>query len=291
MAQPVQRDRILSALSAGNVVTVGIQLFRGKSDDYMTTSLQAHLWFFLGLLGTVLTGGIGFALGQSLTRNFETSMFLAILFGLPMLGHSRARLVAAGGLLSRLIFNQLRDRKEPNSDLQKQVFQRKWTYLGAEIWHWILLSLCSLGLIVIVAIFLEFFARFLPNLLSPNSFFPEFANLSQTFLVLVTFVLLVLLFYLALALLFAYITARLWLFDVVVALEEQVNVFQAVQRSWQLTQRHGYRSMTVVLVGGGGYSTPSADRLFVLLCGALCLSVSLDYAAALLAGRKGRALL
>ena len=46
-----------------------------------------------------------------------------------------------------------------------------------------------------------------------------------------------------------YLTARLWFFDTVLALEGQVTPLQAVTRSWQLTQTQGWKVTTVMFVG------------------------------------------
>lgn len=240
---------IHSALTAGNVVTVAIQLFRAKSDEYITTSLQSYLWFFLTFLGAGCLGGVGYVLGQSLGVNIWPDLvLLAALCALPLLAYGRGRKTAMGGALSQLFFNKLVSRTETNAEIQQQLFPRTWTFLRAELLFWLVLVALYFGLALLLGVLLDVLslASWKPDITDfPINTEPSFSFL----LTLITFIILVLLLYLGMIIFFSYFVARLWLFDVVIALEE-VTAAQAIGRSWQLTRNQGWQSLSVVLICG-----------------------------------------
>ncbi|NJN39225.1 MAG: RDD family protein [Acaryochloridaceae cyanobacterium CSU_3_4] len=262
--RPTGVHRLLSALTAGNIVTVALQVFRGKSDDYITTSLQSYLWFFLCFLGACVLGGLGYLLGQSLGLTDKALVIFAGLFALPLLAYGRGRKTATGGILSRLIFNQLINRTESKENVQQQIFPRTWIYLRAELLFWLILIGLYLGFVFILGLFAGlFFSSFrqgdiLDFLIRENNFS------GSTVLTWIAIIALILLFYLGIILFFSYFVARLWLFDVIIALEE-VTAIQALRRSWQLTRTQGREALAVALISGSMLVPP------LILCGFLSI--------------------
>ena len=258
MAENSQRDarraayghRIISALTAGNIVTVALQIFREKSDDYLTTSLQSYLWLFLTFLGAGVLGGVGYVLGQSLGLEDWTNILIIVsIFALPLLAYGRARKTATGGVLSRLIFNKLVSHSETKAEIQNRIFSKTWVYLRAEIFFWLILSGLYFGFAFILGLILRVLFSSLRNFNFIEFFAQAEQDFSSIFLPLITVIVLVLLFYLGIIVFFSYFVARLWLFDVVIALEN-VTAVQSIRRSWQLTQNQGRESLLVVLICG-----------------------------------------
>lgn len=255
MAEHLQYDAritnshyLASALTAGNIITVAIQLFRRESDDYITTSLQSNLWFFLTILGASCLGGVGYVLGQSLGLHWTNIVLLAVVCSLPLLAYGRGRKIATGGVLSRIIFNQLISRSETKTEIQQRLFPKIWVYFRAELLFWLVLS----GIYVGFAFVLGLILRILFSSVRAQDIISVFINTEPNFsslLTLITIVGLLWLLYIGIILFFSYFVARLWLFDVVVALED-VTAIQAIARSWQLTHKQGWQSLAVVLICG-----------------------------------------
>lgn len=255
--------RIHSVLTAGNVVTVAIQLFREKSDDYITTSLQSYLWLFLTGLGASFCAGIGSVIGQTIGLSNWTELgILSLLFTLPLLAFGRGRKTAIGGVLSQLVFNKLVSRSETKEDIQKRLFPRIWTFFRGEVLFWLALA----GIYFVLAFILGLILRVFFSSIRDPDFFDFFTLSEQDFssvlLTLITVIVLFLLLYIGLFLFFSYFIARLWLFDVVIAFEN-VSAREAIRRSWQLTQRQGWQSLSVVIICGLLLIPPFSMSMFL----------------------------
>jgi uncharacterized RDD family membrane protein YckC len=266
--RPTVGHRLRSALTAGNIVTVALQVFRGKSDDYLTSSLQSYLWFFLCFLGACVLSGVGYLFGQTLGLTDVALLIFAGLFALPLLAYGRGRKTATGGLLVRLIFNQLINRTESKENLQQQIFRKTWTYLRAELLFWLILIGLYLGFVFILGLFAGlFFSSLRPGGLI--DFFIQEGDFSgSTVLTWIAIIALILLCYLGIILFFSYFVARLWLFDAVIALEE-VTAIQAIRRSWQLTRTQGRQALAVALITGSMLVPPLILSGFLSIFGFL----------------------
>lgn len=257
------RQRIHSALTSGNVVTVALQLFREKSDDYITTSLQSYLWLFLAGLGASVCGGIGVVIGQTLgMSNWINLIVFSLLFTLPLLAFGRGRKTAVGGVLSQLIFNRLVNRTESKEDIQRRIFPRTWRFFQAELLFWLVLIGLYFGFAFILGSILRVFFSSLIGSDIIDFFRVSEQDFSSVLLTVITVILLICLLYLSLFLFFSYFIARLWLFDVVIALED-VPATAAIQRSWQLTRKQGWQSLAVVAICGLLLIPPFSVSLFL----------------------------
>lgn len=256
-------QRIHSALTAGNVVTVALQLFRGKSDDYITISLQSYLWLFLTGLGASVCGGVGYVIGQIIgLSNWTDLVIFSLLFTLPLLAFGRGRKTAVGGILSQIIFNRLVSRNETKEEIQQRIFPQIWTFFRAEFLFWLALAGLYFGLAFILGLILRVFFSSLRDSDIIDFFTLPEQDFSSVLLTIITVIVLISLFYIGLFLFFSYFIARLWLFDVVIALED-VPAAQAIQRSWQLTQKQGWHSLSVVVICGLLLIPPLFTSLFL----------------------------
>ncbi len=256
-------QRIHSALTAGNVVTVALQLFREKSDDYITTSLQSYLWLFLTGLGASVCGGVGYVIGQIIGLSSWTDLVIfLLLFTLPLLAFGRGRKTAVGGILSQIIFNRLVSRNETKEEIQQRIFPKIWTFFRAEFLFWLALAGLYFGLAFILGLILRVFFSSLRDSDIIDFFTLPEQDFSSVLLTIITVIVLISLFYIGLFLFLSYFIARLWLFDVVIALED-VPAAQAIQRSWQLTQKQGWQSLSVVVICGLLLIPPLFTSLFL----------------------------
>ncbi len=246
MSEGSQLNQTRPTLSPGNIATVAAKLFHLDGGTYFVSSMLAHLWLFLGL-GTsfIVLGSIGIPQLLSSGRNFNDLIALGIgsLVMLPLAAFVWGRYLASGGYISRLVFNFLTHQKETQEESRKSVYSKVWSYFIAGFCIWLIFVAINGGIVGIM------------RMLGP-SLSPLLADLSLTifnydrgaFFILGLFLLAALLF-LTLCLFLSYIAARLWFFDTILAIEDQVGPLQSIHRSWQLTQDQGINVLSVLLVG------------------------------------------
>jgi hypothetical protein len=133
MSQKLIYYNPMRQLSIGNVVNVGIHLYRSRLRLYFRLALTAHLWLLIPVYGW-------------------------------------AKFFAISALISRLAFNDLIGESEPASSASRPIEQRMWSCFIAAIlvliptYLVILISIClfiilSLILLVLLGLFLYFIAR------------------------------------------------------------------------------------------------------------------------------------
>lgn len=247
MADSSSLNQTLPTLSAGNIVTVAAKLFSLKGGTYFVASLLAHLWLFLAF------GGLGLAIaiiaitfavtGSNDPSGIAAVIGLILLVALPLLAFVWGRLMAAGGYVTRLIFNHLTHVDETQEAARVQTYPRLWAYFWASIGYGLVLIL----LYVMIAAVLYGLWVVLSPFLEPLGDLIRTSD--QGFFIFLSLLLLAMLLGLALGLIVYYVMARLWYFDAVLAIEDQVGPLASLQRSWQLTRNQGINVMAVLFVG------------------------------------------
>jgi uncharacterized RDD family membrane protein YckC len=240
------------SLTMGNIVTIGFQVFRLNFNDHFVRSLLSHLWLWLAMVGAififaivlVISLSIGSTLGYSTTVAGIVGSIVATAFALPLVLFTGARMSAVSGLMTRMGFNTLRKRVEPNELYRQGILRRLWIYLWASVLYYIILLLVYGGLF---AIGVYFFVLLLPPW---QAFEAQITNsqLKATF-VLVS-VALGLIYGLGTMMVGYYIAARLWFFDAVLALEDGKSAPEALVRSWNLTRDKGWSIITIMFAAG-----------------------------------------
>ncbi len=237
-------DRSIPSLSMGNIVSVAAQISRIHWQKFFGKSLLAYLWLFLALGGAALAVGIASASAIAISGNDPPMTLTIVLVSglamLPIVGYAVARFIATGGLLSRLVFNILNNQEELPEVSRKRIYGRTWAYLWSTLWFFLVLLIiyCGIGLVAYVL-----WLSIVPLLSALGT---DFFRTDTGPLALVIGIVLVLFVFLGIGLLVYYLTARLWFFDTVLALEPQVTPLQALQRSWQLTEGQGWKVTTVM---------------------------------------------
>jgi uncharacterized RDD family membrane protein YckC len=238
---PLQMKASVPKLSLGNVVTVGLKIFQLNFNDHFVRSLLSHLWLWLALVGggilalIVIAAGFGVNVATGFSAFSPVVVFsigVGLLLFLPALLYTLARYTAVGGLMSRMGFNTLNHRVEPEELYRQIILQRLRPYLFALLLFYLVLGIIYGGCIGLIVLAYKLFEPVLTN-------WPIF-SLGLGFLVL--------LFIAGLGLIAYYFTARFWFFDMVLALDNQCSAWQALQRSWDITQRKGWAVTTVMFI-------------------------------------------
>jgi uncharacterized RDD family membrane protein YckC len=241
----------IPSLAPGNVVTVGMQLVRLHFNDYFIRSLLAHLWIALALvIGALVIGiasGLGYAI-ESLTRSQGLATYIGVGLGsaLALLGvlFISARFTASGGAMTRMGINTLRQRYEPGELYRQTIFRRIWGYFIAALIYSVLVLLTYAILSAMGIGFLLLIQAPWQNLINQISDERTKSGL------IIGATILGLLYVLLVGIAGYYVTARLWFFDAVLALETETSPIGALLRSWEVTRGRGWSVMTVMFTAG-----------------------------------------
>lgn len=244
MALRTSRGGPIQSLTVGNIVSVALEIYRLRWKEQFFISLLAHLWIILITFGAVLLIAIALGIG-AFSRDRTTLILLggfSFALALPALLFGLGRFLAAGGLLARQIFNLIREIDEPLEESRRKIYPRLWAYLLSATW----IGLFGLGVylgfgLLIFVLFIGLVPIF--NVLNAATL----AAPVTAALVISGFLLglgIILLFLLVIY----YVTARLFLADVVLALEENVTALESVRRSWKITRGNGWRTLSVLFI-------------------------------------------
>ncbi|AFY62256.1 RDD family protein [Synechococcus sp. PCC 6312] len=243
------QSRPARSLASGTIITIALQIYRQAGNRYFLISLIAHAWFFLIGLGLVvgglLLGVVGAVLIGSTQGNFGPVLGLLILLlglGLPLFGFGLARFTASGGLLSRLMFNVLRDSTEDEAEVRRSIYPRLWSYL------WTVLGTGLILLFIYLAWGAFGYLLYLGFWPLINSL--DWGNMSEAWrTALILIILLLVLGVILVAMVtVSYVAARLSLVDAILAIEPELTTIQAIQRSWRLTQGQAWHTLTVFFI-------------------------------------------
>ncbi|MGB7415959.1 MAG: RDD family protein [Thermosynechococcaceae cyanobacterium] len=246
MSEGSQLNQTLPTLSEGNIVTIAAKMFMARGGTYFVASLLAHLWMYLAVFGVIIVlaivGVITFFANNNNLPSVIGIVSVGLIFATPLIAFVWGRYLAAGGFVSRLIFNHLTHRDEPKETTREQTYPRVWAYFWSSICDGLFLAVIY-GAIAAVLYVLWISLFPLLTLLWATLNDPR-----QSAFVSISLLLSSLVGILIIGLIIYYFTARLWFFDTILAIEERVGPLEAVLRSWQLTRNQGFKVMTVLFI-------------------------------------------
>lgn len=195
-------------LNAGNVVTLGLQIYRSRLKLYFGLALAAHLWLIIPFYGW-------------------------------------AKYSAISALISRLAYGELLGETETVKSAQKQINQRLWSFLFTGFLVVLIVFVC--GIILLIGTLLLLLA-----VLQGISYWVVGYQLSRNqvlvtvlfFLVLLV-VLLIILGFIAVVI---WIYSRFFIAEMPLAMEDRMNSFRAIGRSWNLTKGSVFRIETILTI-------------------------------------------
>lgn len=205
-------------LSVGNVVSAGLRLYRDHLKSYFGVAFLATLWALLPFVALI---PIPFLLinGQP---NFAT-LLLLIPLGIVLFLYGMAKYTANSALISRLAFGQLVNKPETVREAHRLVDPKFWTFFRT----YLLILLLSFGAVIGFYLLIGVLALI-------GGFVGASLQQNITAIVIITLIGIVA-FAVCLSLLIRFFT-RFSLFEVPLAIEENINAVQTIGRSWNLTK-------------------------------------------------------
>ncbi|MCP2729538.1 hypothetical protein [Limnofasciculus baicalensis] len=198
----------LQPLTIGNVVNVGLKVYRANFKLYSQLALTAHLWLFVPIYGWAKFYGIA-------------------------------------ALISRLAFGNLISQPESINTAKTQTYRRMWSLLSLGILVFIMpliiaclwLILFSLTFGIIYAILTVILGINLPPLPKDGNVFGSWVSTAIFLPIAIAVYLSPLWHY-----------SRLFITDLTLVMEDNSNPFKAIKQSWELTKGLRMRLITIILI-------------------------------------------
>jgi hypothetical protein len=234
-------------LNVGNVVSASFRLYRDHFGVYFGISFRATLWI-LGAIVLALPIGLGaFALKDS-PGGAAAFLALAIPAWLVGLLYCTARYEAGMASITRLAFGELTEEPESPESALRFTQSRQWSFLGGSI---------LVGLIAMVATFGALLLLCIPIgiILAMSGVFGlsrggSSAGSSAMIIGVSIAVLLGLVLLLVWILGIYWLSARLYLSLVPLAIETNSTAMVSIQRGWSLTKNSAWRLVAILFIAG-----------------------------------------
>ena len=238
-----QYTRLKQPLSIGDVVSVSLAITRQRWPLFCGISLRAVAWLVIPVLGATFMAVI--------SSSMRRSPGLAVLAGVVWLVTSLycfGKYLANAGLISRLVFNDLTQTEESVKDAARVTRSLTWSYLGASLIYLLIAIVVSFGLGIIFS--LSFFVLLLMlgfivgTIGGTGALTSPMMGVGGVVMTGIT-----------LLLMLGYLTALVWILsrfffsDVPLSVESKLGSMGTIGRSWALSEKSGFRLMTITTVG------------------------------------------
>ncbi|MEQ9355839.1 hypothetical protein [Coleofasciculus chthonoplastes] len=236
MSQNPDPRQSMGPLSVGNVVSAGLVLYRSHLQMYLSVALIATLWlapaniiFFL--LSSAWSG---------IASPFLPSWLLFLIW-IPLMIFGLSKYLVNSALISRLAFGELISQPERMSDARGQLNARNWSFFRIAFQVGLLLVLVYIAL-AIVAVLVAVILRIIIDLVLGGLFANPFTRSIVATIIGGVIAVVILLGGLT------WFFARWLIAEVPLAVEEEVNGKQSIDRSWELSKNSAFRIQGVVLI-------------------------------------------
>ena len=226
---PASSPRI-DPLSVGNVVSAGLRLYRDHFKSYFGVATQATLWALLPFL-VLIPIPLLLIYGEA----NPAILLLLIPIWLVLLFYGMAKYTANSALISRLAFSELVNKPESVREAHRQVDPKFGTFLRTYIWMFLLS--CGVG----IGFYILFFIIGLIGAYTASSVQGN----------ILAIVIIVLMIFIAFGVTLSFTIRffiRFSLWEVPLAIEENINATQTIGRSWYLTKRYVGRIFLILTV-------------------------------------------
>jgi hypothetical protein len=241
MNPSAQQGSQLGPLQPGDVVSAALRLYKDRFKTFVQLALLATLWLIAGIAGMVLAiailAGIGAGIGGE--GGAIAGGLLGFLIGFGPLLYGSAKYYALSSVIGRLSFRDLINQPETSLEARRQVAPRLGQFL-------------SLGFLLLLAYMAAYIAGVLGALVAGGGVGLLTAGILSALInetvgaVMGIFLGMVLgLGILLIALI--WVASRLFIAEVVLAIEPQQDAGSSMSRSWELTQAAIMRIQLVFL--------------------------------------------
>ncbi|MBD2125230.1 hypothetical protein NDI39_27180 [Microcoleus sp. ZQ-A2] len=218
--QPIQ------PLSVGNAVSTGLRLYRSHLKPFFSVAVFATLWIVLPFL--LIIPFVFLFVTKTLGLS---ALWLIIPLWLVIFLYCLSQYLTNSALISRLGFGELIDKPETVNTGRSQLNRRNWSFLFQGIVVGILLFafyiICGIISVIVAGIL-----GVVLGLINP-AFGTIVSVIISVFIVLLGL---------------SWFYSRVWLAEVILAVEEGSQVIPSIGRSWELTQTSAFRIQGVFLV-------------------------------------------
>jgi hypothetical protein len=207
----------LAPLTIGNTINTAFRLYRDRFQTYVFFAVRAGLWSLLPLILQLILSQL---LYQTITPEQGSDIGLR-LFLFPIQIFSAAKSLFNNAVISRLAFQDIIYQPETAGQAEKKVKPKMW-----RLW-WMQVLIGLLGAAIILAITLS---------LVLVSFIPILG------------VLLILLAFFCLPFFFLWLSARIYIAELPLVIEDNLGSWQAIKRAWHLTKNSAWRIVGLMLI-------------------------------------------
>ncbi|NCR65185.1 MAG: hypothetical protein GPJ34_00770 [Microcystis aeruginosa LL11-07] len=207
----------LDPLTIGNTINTAFRLYRDRFPTYVFFAVRAGLWSLLPLVLQLILSQL---LYQTITPEQGSDIGLRS-FLFPIQIFSAAKSLFNNAVISRLAFQDIIYQPETAGQAEKKVKPKMW-----RLW-WMQVLIGLLGAAIILAITLS---------LVLVSFIPILG------------VLLILLAFFCLPFFFLWLSARIYIAELPLVIEDNLGSWQAIKRAWHLTKNSAWRIVGLMLI-------------------------------------------
>ena len=207
----------IEPLNIGNTINTAFRLYRDRFQTYVFFAVRACLWSLLPLVLQLILSQL---LYQTITPEQGSDIGLR-LFLFPIQIFSAAKSLFNNAVISRLAFQDIIYQPETSGQAEKKVKPKMW-----RLW-WMQVLIFLLGAAIILPITLS---------LVLVSFIPILG------------VLLILLAFFCLPFFFLWLSARIYIAELPLVIEDNLGSWQAIKRGWHLTKNSAWRIVGVIFI-------------------------------------------
>ncbi|TRU47540.1 MAG: hypothetical protein EWV91_10815 [Microcystis aeruginosa Ma_QC_Ca_00000000_S207] len=207
----------IAPLTIGNTINTAFRLYRDRFPTYVFFAVRACLWSLFPLVLQLILSQL---LYQTITPEQGSDIGLR-LFLFPIQIFSAAKSLFNNAVISRLAFQDIIYQPETSGQAEKKVKPKMW-----RLW-WMQVLIGLLGAAIILAISLS---------LVLVSFIPILG------------VLLILLASFCLPVFFLWLSARIYIAELPLVIEDNLGSWQAIKRGWHLTKNSAWRIVGVIFI-------------------------------------------
>lgn len=246
-----QFTRLRQPLTIGDVVSVGLAIAKQRWSLFSGIALRSIAWLVIPLVGIIVGSGFLAVVANASSESQVSNVGAVVLLFVAWLVLSLfcfGKYLANAGLISRIAFNDLSQREETVRDASRVTRSRTWSYLGASFVYGIILLAALIGLGIVFSVIFAIFAVLITGITVGFSS-GNVRNSSAMGVVglLSAIVLLVLMLGYFTGL--VWVMARFFFSEVPLSVESKIGAIGAIDRSWELSKRSGWRLMTITTVG------------------------------------------
>jgi len=226
----------IQPLSVGNVVSSALVLYRSNLKSYLGVAFRVTLWTLIPFLTQLLIGQIQGQISSSVLRLISIAL-LALVF------YSQAKADTNLAVIARLAFGELINQPETVKSVSDNLNSRKWKFFWTAFSVSLRLMLAFIGL-CLVFIFSVFLLTGLVTII------PQiFAN--SPIIAIIAYLIIALLYIVLFVGVFTgifWFIARFFIAELPLAVEPNVGIDRAVERSWELTKGSAFRIVLILSV-------------------------------------------